>query len=48
MGGHALSFGGWRIDISIDELWSMPGPALVGAYADARRRFVEKRFARDT
>jgi hypothetical protein len=33
---------------SIDELWSMPEPALIGAYADARRRFVEKKFARDT
>ena len=33
---------------SIDELWSMPEAALVGAYADARRRFVEKKFARDT
>ncbi len=26
----------------------MPVPALVAAYADARRRFVEKKFARDT
>jgi hypothetical protein len=33
---------------SIDELWSMPEPALIAAYADARRRFVEKKFARDT
>jgi hypothetical protein len=36
------------MDISIDDLWSMPVPALVGAYADARRRFVDKKFARDT
>jgi hypothetical protein len=34
--------------ISIDELWSMSEPVLVGAYADARRQFVEKKFARDT
>ena len=33
---------------SIDELWTRPEPALIGAYADARRRYVEKRFARDT
>jgi hypothetical protein len=33
---------------SVDELWSMPEPALIAAYADARRRFVEKKFARDT
>jgi hypothetical protein len=36
------------MSISIDELWSMSEPALVGAYADARRQFVEKKFARDT
>jgi hypothetical protein len=34
--------------IAIDELWSMPEPALVNAYADARRQFVEKKLARDT
>ena len=26
----------------------MPEPALIGAYHDARRQFVEKKFARDT
>jgi hypothetical protein len=36
------------MDNTIDQLWSMPEPALIAAYADARRRFVEKRFARDT
>jgi hypothetical protein len=36
------------MSLSIDELWSMPEPALVDAYADARRQFVEKKFARDT
>jgi hypothetical protein len=34
--------------ISIEELWSMPEPALIGAYHDVRRQFVEKKFARDT
>jgi hypothetical protein len=32
----------------IEELWSMPEPALIGAYESARRQFVEKKFARDT
>jgi hypothetical protein len=36
------------MDDAIDQLWTMPEPALIGAYADARRRFVEKKFARDT
>jgi hypothetical protein len=34
--------------IVIEELWTMPEPALVGAYHAARRHFVEQRFARDT
>jgi hypothetical protein len=34
--------------IEIEELWTMPEPALLGAYHGARRQFVEKRFARDT
>jgi hypothetical protein len=34
--------------MSIEELWSMPEPALIGAYHGARREFVEKKFARDT
>jgi hypothetical protein len=34
--------------ISIEELWGMPEQALVRAYGDARRQFVEKKFARDT
>src|ERR1700688_1230727 len=34
--------------IPIEELWSMPEPALIGAYHGARRQFVEKKFARDT
>jgi hypothetical protein len=33
---------------SIEELWAMSEPALVGAYADARRRFIERKFERDT
>jgi hypothetical protein len=36
------------MDIAVDELWSMSEVALVGRYADARRQFVEKKFARDT
>ena len=32
----------------IEEFWSMPEPALIGAYHTARRQFVEKKFARDT
>jgi hypothetical protein len=34
--------------IPIDELWAMSERALVGAYADARRNFIEKKFVRDT
>ena len=34
--------------MSIEELWSMPEPALIGTYRGARREFVEKKFARDT
>jgi hypothetical protein len=34
--------------VPIEELWGMPEPALIGAYHDARRQFVEKKFARDT
>lgn len=36
------------MSISVEELWSMPEPALIAAYAHARRQFVEKKFARDT
>jgi hypothetical protein len=34
--------------VPIEELWSMPEPALIGAYHSARRQFTEKKFARDT
>ena len=34
--------------ISIEELWGMSEQELVGAYADARRQFVERKFVRDT
>ena len=34
--------------MSIEGLWSMPEPALIGAYHSARRQFVENKFARDT
>src|SRR6266481_9314733 len=33
---------------SIEDLWSMLEKALVAAYADARRRYAEKKLARDT
>src|ERR1700682_906410 len=32
----------------IEEVWSMPEPALIGTYHGVRREFVEKKFARDT
>jgi hypothetical protein len=32
----------------IEELWSMPEPALIGTYHGIRLEFVEKKCARDT
>jgi hypothetical protein len=29
-------------------LWNLPETALVGAYTEARRRYAEKKFERDT
>ena len=34
--------------MSTEQLWSLPETALVGAYAEARRRYAEKKFERDT
>jgi hypothetical protein len=34
--------------VSIDELGPMSDQALIGAYADAWRQFVDKKLARDT
>jgi hypothetical protein len=34
--------------MSVEQLWSLPETALVGAYAEARRRYTEKKFERDT
>jgi hypothetical protein len=34
--------------ISIETLWSMPVSELMTAYYDARRAYVERKFARDT
>jgi type IV pilus biogenesis protein CpaD/CtpE len=34
--------------VAIEDLWSLPEPALIGAYHGARRQFVEQKFARDT
>ena len=36
------------MDMSIEELWRMSDQELVGAYADARRRYAERKLARDT
>ena len=36
------------MSFSIEELWQMSDQTLIGAYADARRQFVEKKLARDT
>jgi hypothetical protein len=34
--------------VSIDELWGLTDAALIGAYAEARRSYAEKKLARDT
>ena len=34
--------------MSIEQLWGLPETALVGAYAEARRRYAEKKLERDT
>jgi hypothetical protein len=34
--------------ISIEALWAMPVGELLAAYSDARRQYVERKFARDT
>jgi hypothetical protein len=34
--------------ISIEALWAMPVSELLAAYYDARRQYVERKFARDT
>ena len=34
--------------MSVERLWSLPDTALVGAYAEARRSYAEKKFERDT
>lgn len=36
------------MDVSVEALWKMSDIELLAAYHDARRRYVEKRFARDT
>ena len=33
---------------SVEEFWRLSDVELLATYADARRRFVEKKFARDT
>ena len=32
----------------VEELWSMPEPALIALYHGTRRQFVTEKFARDT
>ena len=34
--------------VSVDELWGMSDAALIGAYAEVRRQYAEKKLARDT
>lgn len=34
--------------MSVEQLWTLPETALVGAYAEARRRYAERKFERDT
>jgi hypothetical protein len=34
--------------ISIEALWAMPVTELLAAYCDARRTYVERKFARDS
>jgi hypothetical protein len=34
--------------MSVEQLWSLPETALISAYAEARRRYAEKKFERDT
>jgi len=36
------------MNLSAEALYAMSDVALLGAYAEARRQFVEKKFARDT
>jgi hypothetical protein len=36
------------VTISIEALWTMPVPELLAAYYDARRGYVERKFARDS
>jgi hypothetical protein len=36
------------MSLATDALWQMPNKELLAAYAEARRQFVEKKFARDT
>ena len=36
------------MEISVDAMWQMPQAQLLVAYHEARRRYAEKKFARDT
>ena len=36
------------MEISVDAMWQMPQAQLLVTYHEARRRYAEKKFARDT
>ena len=36
------------MSIAVEDLWKLPDIELLAAYYDARRAYVEKKFARDT
>jgi hypothetical protein len=37
-----------RMAVSAEELWKLSEVALLAAYHDTRRQYIEKKFARDT
>src|SRR5262249_33747368 len=45
---RANGLNGLRMTSSVEALWQLADVELLGAYDDARRRFAEKKFARDT
>ena len=36
------------MSVSVEALWAMSNVELLATYYEARRQFVEKKFARDT
>lgn len=45
---RAWALNGLRMDHSVATLWQLSDVELLAAYDDARRRFAEKKFTRDT